>query len=209
MTKFERLVEVAIKPWVLIGYLALVILSFLYLDRSIAYYFHELAGRVNLNFLGWLTQLGLGGLYLIPLFLIALFFRYISHNKEREIQAWFLWLSVLLPSLICVGLKITMGRARPELLFTDHLYGFYWLQKKSYYWSFPSGHSTTIMGFVFGLSALLPRFCYLYIIVGLILVSTRILLTQHFLSDVLIATYLALLEVGVLFWWFKRHKIFK
>jgi len=96
-------------------------------------------------------------------------------------------------------LKVIFGRARPDMLFNDQLYGFYGLQTHAQFWSFPSGHTTTVMGFVFGLCALFPRHCVAFILTGLIVVSTRILLTHHFLSDVLIASYLALLEVGLLY----------
>ncbi len=206
VTVFERLITVAVKPWVIVGCLGLITLSFLYLDQPIAYYYHHLAQERDLYLLEWLTQLGLGGLYLISLFLLAIFFRYIYRKKLWEVRTWFLWLSVVLASVICFMLKVFLGRARPELLFSGHLYGFYGFHKHAPFWSFPSGHTTTIMAFVFGLSALFPRYCYLYIFAGLALAATRIMLTAHFLSDVLVATYLALLEVGLLFWWFQQKK---
>ena len=121
---------------------------------------------------------------------------------------WFLWLCVLVPSLVCLVLKVLLGRARPDLLFNEHLYGFFGLKTHAPYWSFPSGHTTTVMGFVFGLSVLFPRKCYLFILAGSIVVLSRILLTHHYLSDVMAASYLALLEVGLLFWWSRRFKFF-
>ena len=205
MTRFERLFALMIKPWVVVCCVGLIVLSFLYLDRPIAYYFHDLDPRTGLPFLNWFTQMGLGGLYLVPLFLIALYFRYISRNREREVRAWFLWLCVLIPSLICLVLKITLGRARPDLLFSDQMYGFYGFQFHAPFWSFPSGHTTTIMGFVFGLCVLFPRYFYAFILFGILAISSRVMLTHHYFSDVLAASYLALMEVGLVTWWF-RHK---
>lgn len=207
MTRFDRLFAIMTKPSVVVLYIAFIIFSFLYLDQPIAYYFHQVDVRANFPLINWLTKLGLGGLYLIALLLFVLFFRYIRPNKQAEVQAWFVWLCVLLPSLICLVLKILLGRARPDLLFSEQLYGFYGLQKHAPFWSFPSGHTTNIMGLIFGLCVLFPRYCYALLAVGLLIASTRIFLTHHYLSDVLAASYLALIEVGLLRWWLERQNV--
>ncbi|MCP0914327.1 phosphatase PAP2 family protein [Legionella sp. 27cVA30] len=192
------------KPWMAVFYLGFVSLAFLYLDKPIALYFHEVDLRSNLAILNWITKVGLGGFYLVSLVLLALYFRFVARNYKWEVRVWFLWLCVAFPSLICLGLKIALGRARPSLLFEEQLYGFYGLQTQSTFWSFPSGHSTTIMGLVFGLSILFPRYGYAWIAAGLFVAISRILLTHHYLSDVLIAAYLALLEVGLLWCWVRQ-----
>lgn len=208
VTRFERLTAIMIKPWVVASYLGLIILSVLYLDRPIAYYFHMLDLQTHLTILTWFTQLGSNKLYLGPLFVWALFFRYIQPNKAWEARVWFLWLCVLIPSIICILLKIIFGRARPELLFSDHLYGFYGLQMHRLFWSFPSGHATTIMGFVFGLSVLFPRYGYFFIFPGLLVVLSRIMLTHHYLSDVMAASYIALVEIALLLYWLRKKTFF-
>ncbi len=204
MTSFERSLSIMTNPFVAASYMGFIVLSFLYFDQPIAYYFHSLSLGTNYPFLNWVTKLGIGGVYFSSLLLLALFFRYVKHNQQWEERAWFLWLCALIPSLICLVLKILFGRARPDLLFNDQLYGFYGLQKHAQFWSFPSGHTTIIMGLVFGLCALFPRHFVAFILTGLIIASTRILLTQHYLTDVLIASYLALVEVGLLYWWLRR-----
>ena len=207
VTPFERLFGVMTKPWVVVGYLVLIILSILYFDKPIAYYFHDLDLKKTRPVLGWVTNLGLGGLYLVPLFILALFFRYVYHNKKWEERAWFLWLCVLISSLVCLVLKISFGRSRPDLLFSEHLYGFFGLKMSAYFWSFPSGHTTTIMSMAFGLSVLFPRYWYAFILVGLMIVCSRVMLTHHYLSDVMIAGYLALVEVGLIHYWLHRKNL--
>jgi membrane-associated phospholipid phosphatase len=202
LTRFECLFALMIKPWVVVCYVGLIVLSFFYLDRPIALYFHDLDPRTAVPFLNWFTQMGLGALYLVPLLLIALYFRYIHPNRDWEIRAWFLWLCVLVPSLLCLVLKITLGRARPDLLFSDQLYGFYGFQFHAPFWSFPSGHTTTIMGFVFGLCVVFSRYFYAFILFGLLAISSRIMLTHHYFSDVLAASFLSLLAVGLVTWCF-------
>ena len=187
-----------INPWMAAACVGFIVLSFFYVDKPLAYYLQRLDLKDNFYPLTWLTQLGSINKCFAILLSLALFFRYIKHNKNAELRTWFLILCVFLTSMICLVLKMVLGRARPELLFSDHLYGFYGFATHRYFWSLPSGHTSTIMGLVFGLIILFPRFIIAFLIVGMIVVASRVLLTQHFLSDVLTAMYLALLEIGLL-----------
>jgi membrane-associated phospholipid phosphatase len=204
---FERLLFLMTRPWVIISYFILMILLYFYLDQWVAYYFHRFDLRGKCPPLVWLTHLGSNVLYLSTLFILAVFFRYIRPEKVREARCWFLWLCVLIPSSVCFVLKILFGRARPDLLFDQHLYGLFGLKWHTLFWSLPSGHSTTIMGLIFGLTVLFPRYFYLLLLAGLMVVSSRVLLTAHYLSDVMVAGYLALLEVGLLTYGLRRKPI--
>lgn len=204
MAPFDHLLKIMLRPWVVICYLSFVVVSFLYFDQPIAWFFYEEGLRAKLPVLYWLTQLGTGEFYIAALFLLALFYRYVRPNKTSEIRSWFLWLCVVVPYLVCCVLKISLGRARPELLFSHQLYGFYGLHFQPKYWSFPSGHTTTLMGLVFGLIILFPRYCYAFFITGVLLISTRILLTNHYLSDVLTSGYLTFLEVALVLFVLRR-----
>ena len=103
-------------------------------------------------------------------------------------------------------LKIVFSRARPDLLFSQQWYGFYGFKFSAPFWSFPSGHATTIMGFVFALCALWPKYRYLFLLYGVLIALSRVVLTHHYLSDVMVASYLALVEVGLLYSWFVQRK---
>lgn len=195
------------KPWVVFLVLASIVFSFFYVDQWIAqtvYGFHFKKITVLMKLI---TMLGVGALYSVGLVVAALYCRYRSHNKCFEIRLWILWLCVVVPNFICLILKTTLGRARPELLFSDNLYGFYGYHTSASYWSFPSGHTTTIMGFVFGLCALFPKHCVVFILTGLLVAVSRVFLIQHYLSDVLTASYLALIEVGLLYSWLKPKSL--
>jgi len=207
MAPFDRLLKTMLRPWVVVCYLSFMILSFLYFDQPIARFFYGMDLRDKLPFIAWITRLGTGEFYIAGLFLLALFYRYIRPNGIWEIRGWFLWLCVVIPYLICGVLKVCLGRARPELLFDHQLYGFYGPHFINYqYWSFPSGHTTTIMGLVFGLIILFPRYCYAFFFPGLLLVSTRIILTNHYLSDVLTTGYLTFLEVALVLFVLRRKE---
>lgn len=203
-----NLFTVMTKPIVVVLTCVGIVLCMFYVDNPLAYDLMALDLDHRFPFLQWVTELGLGSLYLIPLPLLALYFRYGHRNHLYEVRTWFLWGCALIPSALCLVLKILLGRARPELLFNAHLYGFYGLQLKALYWSFPSGHTSTVMGFVFGLCVLFPRYSLAFMVPGLIVVSSRVFLTHHYLSDVLAASYFSLLEVALLHWWLKQRPYF-
>ncbi|KTC84162.1 phosphatase PAP2 family protein [Legionella brunensis] len=204
MSPFDRLLAIMTKPGVMIGYVGLIVLSFLYFDKPIAEYFYNFDVRKHLALIGWITKLGLGVLYMSLFFILAVFFRYIRTNREWEARAWFLFMCVVIPNAICVFLKVLFGRARPNLWIHNDLYGFYGLQFHAPFWSFPSGHTTTIMSVVFGLSIVFPRYCYALLLTGITVAMSRVLLTHHYLSDVLVAGYLSLLEIGILLCFLRR-----
>lgn len=204
MVPFERLLKVMLQPWVAASYLGFVVLSFLYFDQSIAWFFYDLDLKTKLPIVYWLTKLGTGELYIVGLFLLILYFRYVRPNKTSETRSVFLWLCVFVPYMICAALKLCLGRARPALLFDNQIYGFFGFHLQSSYWSCPSGHTSTIMGLVAGLIILFPRYCYLFLCSGLLLISTRVLLTNHYLSDVMATAYLTFMEVAVLLWIMRR-----
>ena len=204
MTAFDRIAKKMLRPWVAVCYLSIVALIFLYIDQPVAWFFNDLGLKAKLPILYWMTKLGTGEFYIAALFFLALFFRYAYRNKTWETRSWFLWLCVLTPYVVCGVLKVLLGRARPELLFEQQLFGFYGFHTTPAYWSFPSGHTSTIMGLVFGLIILFPRYCYAFFLSGILLISTRVLLTNHYLSDVITTGYLTLLEITVLFYWLRK-----
>lgn len=205
MKPFDRLLSISMHPACFVGFWIFAVASFLYLDKPIAYQAQHLALHTYLPVLIWITHIGLGGLYFVPLFVLALVFRYVYKKPKWEVRTWFLWLCVVIPSMVCLLLKVTLGRARPELLFQEGLYGFYGFSEQASYWSFPSGHSTTIMGLVLGLSILFPRYGYGFMCVGVCVVVSRVLLMHHYLTDVLVASYLVVFEVALLRYFIRRY----
>jgi len=184
------------KPWVIIFYLLFVVLAYYFVDRSLATYFHQLDLRSTMHSLNILSALGQWMVYLLLFFFAALFFRYIQINSRYEARSWYLFGCVLIANLICFVIKITLGRARPDLLFSSDYFGFYWFKFSSSYWSFPSGHTTTVIALAAGLGVIFPRYFYAVLMVALLVAATRVLLYHHYLSDVMSAFYLSLLAVG-------------
>lgn len=186
------------QPANLFGLMVALSLLYFYVDKPLAIFFHSLDFGMFLPLLKGLTKLGLGILYLPTFFIAALFFRYLWIKKCWEARCWFIWFSLVISSIICVVLKIALGRARPNLWFDDHLYGFYGLRSEAVFWSFPSGHTTILMALALSLALLFPKHKWLCLFIGICLSFTRIVLTHHYLSDLVIATYLVMLEIGLL-----------
>lgn len=167
-------------PWFFALYSGLVLFSFFVLDKPIAHYFGAVPMAIKYPYLVIITNLDKIAKIFLAFFLVALFFRYIVHDKIRERKSWFLWFSVFIPTLLCLGLKMLCGRARPILLLQDQIFGFYAFKIDPSYWSFPSGHITTTMGLLFGLMVLFPRYLFLLLGFGLFFSATRVLLGYHF-----------------------------
>ncbi|MGQ3888191.1 phosphatase PAP2 family protein [Legionella sp. CNM-1927-20] len=200
MAPFNRLILVMTRPWVIMAYILIITLLFLYIDKPLAEHLAFLNYRINFIFLNHFTKLGLGLIYLITFFLGTLYFRYININRVWEARMCFLWLCVAISGLFCGILKVIFSRARPDMWFDGQYYGFYWLKTKAPFWSFPSGHTTTIMALAFGLCVLFPRYFYAFLLIGFSIAISRVLLVHHYFSDILTGTYLSLLTVGLILW---------
>lgn len=91
-----------------------------------------------------------------------------------------LWLSL---PLVC-GMKILLGRARPELL-VDKIYGFYFMMHNHHYHSFPSGHAAVATCMLIALMDTFPKYQLAWILFFFCLSSSRVLLNYHYASDII------------------------
>jgi membrane-associated phospholipid phosphatase len=198
MCTSNRFLKGLIHPITIVIILLILACSYLFFDQTLAVMLAKLNLSSNFPVLGWITFVGSSKIYLIGFFLMALFFRWIDVSPRWEARSWFLWLCVAVANLICGVLKVLLGRARPEVWLQTQDYGFHWFKTTGDYWSFPSGHTTTVMSLVFGLSVLFPRYWVGLVSAAILIALSRVLLVQHFLSDILMATYLALIEVTLL-----------
>lgn len=201
MTPFDRFFHLMTRPPVFISYFLLIVLSYLYFDQPIAIYFHDLAQRTNMTILGMLTHIGLGVVYLPTFFILAVFFQWIRPNALWGDRFSFLFLCVAVSGTLCGIIKVILGRARPNMWFDGEYYGFYWFQTQANFWSMASGHTMTLVSAALGLGIVFPRYFYLFLVIGLSLALSRVILVHHYLSDVLAAAYLTLLIIAGLRYW--------
>src|SRR4029077_13693033 len=105
----------------------------------------------------------------------------------------FLFLAVAASGLVVDVLKVVFGRARPKLFFQANVYDFSWLSWRPDHWSFPSGHSATIVALMTALWYLWPQHLLFYILAATIVAASRIVVGAHYLSDVLAGALIAVL----------------
>ena len=206
---FERCMNGLTKPWIMLLMLVLIGLSYGFVDQPLAECLNGLQLNRRFPILSWFTKLGLVPIYLVLFFGLAMVFRYLRPNPLWQYRCWVLWVSVLVPAQLCLVLKMLLGRARPDLLFDQNLFGFYGFQTDAAYWSFPSGHTTTLTGLILAFWYLFPRYWRSLIALGISVVVTRVLLTQHYLSDVLATIYLTALEIKLMVVYFSNASWFK
>jgi lipid A 4'-phosphatase len=180
----------------------LVAISILVADRPLALFFHardhdlralfDFTGRFGLTY-GYLTIFGLAfvalhwGGVLPRLQQFALPLRAISGVPA------FLFLSIVTSGTVVDVLKVVFGRSRPKLLFQSDIYSFTWLSWRSDHWSFPSGHSATIVALVTALWFLWPQHLLFYILVAAIVSMSRVVVGAHYLGDILAGASIAVL----------------
>jgi len=96
--------------------------------------------------------------------------------------------------IIVDALKVIFGRPRPKLLFGSEVYGFSWLSWRPDHWSFPSGHSATIVALMTALWYLWPQHLLFYIVAAAIVALSRVVVGAHYLSDVFAGALVAIVS---------------
>lgn len=180
----------ALKRWAALTVAAalLFIVSYLWLDRPIATAFRDIGPGVR-SVMTVVTMFGLGGPYLIAMALAIVAFR-LAGRVAAAWQAAYIFLAVAASGLFADIVKPVAGRARPKLLFSEHLYGFTGIGAPADHWSFPSGHSVTAGALAVALSVLFPRLKPAWIAAALLIGFSRLTLDQHYLSDVVSGLYI-------------------
>ena len=119
----------------------------------------------------------------------------------------FVVVSIAAAGLVVDVLKIGFGRMRPKLLFNGDLYGFTWLAWRPDHWSFPSGHTATIVALMTALWWVWPRHLLFYILAAAIVAACRIVVGAHYPSDVMAGALIAVLTTRFVAAGFERSGI--
>lgn len=129
-----------------------------------------------------------------------------AHWREVA-RAWQVFLLALVASgLVVTVLKHLIGRLRPVWLFREDLYGLAPLSFQSGANSFPSGHSQTIWVVMAMLMAMFPRHWPTWVALGVLVAASRLFITVHFLSDVLMGSFIGIACAVVLVRWARDRK---
>lgn len=162
----------------------LILLSYFFLDQPIAHFFQHT--NAFLRFIAKFFSSFTGptpNVLLWPLIFYAT--RFFFKKEHLANKFLFIAISVNLTAIIAVGLKMLLGRYRPDMLFAKGLYGWDFLSGLKAELSFPSAHAATIAAVLFSLAWIYPRYFYHLGAAAFILSLERVVLTDHYLSDVI------------------------
>ena len=173
-----------------IGTLIITVLLYQFADKTISTYFYTLNNETVTQLFKLLTGLGNSAWYLIPSILLFFYFKKITKEENKALIALYLFMTNLVAGLLVWLLKVPFGRVRPKLYFEQNLYGFEWFEIQPNFVSFPSGHTITIISTVVAFSLLFPKWRYLLLPLGALIAFSRVVLTKHYMSDVIFASFL-------------------
>ena len=179
---------------ILVGLLALTI------DRALAHFIYDHVNARAHKALDSITHYAKAGHWLaaaIIALIVAAGLRHFQVYPEQVAQLINYSLafiaSLTLGSAILHVIKLAIGRRRPRDDMEMGLYGFMPLAFNSDYNSFPSGHALTICCVAVIFTCVWPWLWPLWFGIAALLAVTRALLTEHFLSDVLIGAGIGLI----------------
>lgn len=138
-----------------------------------------------------ISKLGIATFYLICSAVLFVFFRFIKKRKIWSNRALFVFLSIFLSGMLVLITKFIFGRYRPKMFFKEQLYGFEFFQLKGKITSFPSGHASTIVALMLSLYFISPKYRVIYFIIAFVIVISRVLVCHHYLTDVVVGSYVA------------------
>ena len=198
------------KRWIAVVLVAagtvIICLSYNLWDIPIALYCRNLS-RSTLDAAEIVTTAGEAKWYFmlcVPLFVL---FRFIIKNKIRAMRMLFLFITISASGIVNTVLKWIAGRNRPINLFDYDFYGFNFFKVIYESNSFPSGHALTAFSVAAALSILYPRTGFIVFPAAIAIAASRVLLTVHFLSDVIAGAVIGTICTLAVKYYFDHFKI--
>jgi len=181
------------------------VISYFYWDIPLAHYCRGL-GQSVLNIAEIVTIWGESLWYYIILVTALIYFWFLAKNKLWSMRSLFLLISISASGLISILIKWLAGRYRPNML-ENGFYGFNYFGVGHEFTSFPSGHTITGFSLAAAVSILFPRLSIPAFIVAVSIGISRILITSHYLSDVIAGACIGILSTMMVKYFFDRQKI--
>jgi membrane-associated phospholipid phosphatase len=184
------------------------------IDRPVLLLVHnELPSQLQ-QFFSSITWLGEGNIWLIVSgavavigYLLQRFGKSSTMRKQGKAflaKGVFIFSSIVFSGLLLNIVKIMIGRLRPSFFLTDGTYGFQPFNFNYGTNTFPSGHSQAVWALMTSLSLLYPRFTIPFVSFATLIAASRVLVSAHYLSDVLMGSYLGIILTLYLYTRFVR-----
>lgn len=175
--------------------IALVALTMQFLDaRSLTFVRTLPAGLVDT--FNEITDFGQSGWFLVPLAILIVLAAALATPAAGRVGSLvlaslavrfgYLFFAIAVPGLFVTIVKRLIGRARPSDVGPFAYVPWSW---RSEYASLPSGHSTTAFAAAVAIAALWPKARIPMLIFAAIIALSRVIITAHFVSDVVAAAF--------------------
>ena len=185
---------------------ALAAASYNYWDVPLAYYCKGLS-RSILDITEIVTIAGESKWYYILLVPSYAVLRFVLKNKLWSMRILFFFISISTSGLINLLIKWLAGRHRPIGMFNNGLFGFEYFRVIHESTSFPSGHTVTAFSLATAVSILFPRWSIPAFAVAVAIGVSRILITSHYLSDVLAGAGMGIFCTLVVKYFFDKYNV--
>lgn len=177
--------------------IALVALAMRFLDATSLSFVRTLPPALVDTF-NEITDFGLSGWFLTPLagtiLIVAAIATPAAGHVGRLVLAslavrlGYLFVAIALPGLFVTVVKRLIGRARPSDAGPFAYLPWAW---RNEYASLPSGHTTTAFAAAVAIAALWPKARIPMLIYAAVIATSRVVITAHFVSDVIAAAFVA------------------
>jgi membrane-associated phospholipid phosphatase len=184
----------------------LAVVSYNYWDIPLAYYCKALS-RSLLDIAEIVTISGESRWYYILIVPAYVVLRFVWKNKLWSMRILFLFVSISASGLINMLVKWLVGRNRPINMFNNGRFGFDYFQTIYEANSFPSGHAVTAFTLATALSILFPSLRIPAFIAAVAIGISRVVLTSHYLSDVVAGAGIGILCALAVKYFFDRYHI--
>ena len=169
--------------------------SYFFIDQQLAFTVYYSLSQTCIykiaKFIGGISEPTLwAALFLVLAVISSVCF--IRHHHYKKL--YIVTLSLFIAILVATFLKYALARYRPMLFLEQDRYGFHGFSIQSHFNSFPSGHAALAFAGLLSFSDAFNKksLTITLIIVACIIAISRIVVTQHYLSDVLAGSYIGI-----------------
>jgi membrane-associated phospholipid phosphatase len=195
-----------IAAFVFFSALILVVVSYNYWDIPLALYCKGLS-RSALDIAETVTIAGESKWYYLLFVPAYVVFRFMKKNELWANRFLFLLIAISASGLINILIKWLAGRRRPVNLFNGGQFGFDYFKIVYESTSCPSGHSVTAFTLAAAISIFAPRWSLPVFAAAVAIAMSRVLITSHYLSDVIAGAGIGILCVLAVKYFFNRFHV--
>ena len=179
--------------------------SYFYIDLQLNTFIRENAGQSVLNIAEYITELGNAKYYYIALLFLYVFYILNRKNKGLLKKLNFSLGAMSSTTAITYIAKFIIGRSRPKMWIENGEYGFnpFYFGNTYDFTSLPSGHTQTSFTVAILLSIFFPKYRNVFIIIAIISGLSRVVLSAHWLGDVVMGAVFGLVIPIILY---KKYK---